>query len=197
MRGLVTHDKGKTLSVILDELSRVGYHTTYKVMTSLEHGVPQMRQRVYFVGVRKDLTDTIEDFVWPETEETPALEEYLIDRVPATEERLEILGYYLKNPTNNGKYTVDDLRAMNGKVLDTRMNDLRIYEGKVPTLRAQRDGILYVYDGVIYQLTGYYSSGSKGCFFTLKLFFLTMKLFSYNETNLIHNEIILLRKVSL
>ncbi len=35
------------------------------------------------------------------------------------------------------------------------MNDLRIYEGKVPTLRAQRDGILYVYDGVIYQLTGY------------------------------------------
>ena len=47
------------------------------------------------------------------------------------------------------------------------------------------------------QNSPYYSSGSKGCFFTLKLFFLTMKLFSHNETNLIHNEIILLRKVSL
>jgi len=47
------------------------------------------------------------------------------------------------------------------------------------------------------QNSPYYSSGSKGCFFTLKLFFLTMKLFSYNETNLGHNEIILLRKVSL
>lgn len=155
VKGLVTHDKGKTLSVILDELRRVGYHTTYKVLTSLEHGVPQMRQRVYFVGIRKDLTDTIDDFVWPEKEETPKLEEYLIDRIPATDERLEILKYYLNNPTNNGKYTIDDLRAMNGKVLDTRMNDLRIYEGKVPTLRAQRDGILYVYDNVIYQLTGY------------------------------------------
>lgn len=33
--------------------------------------------------------------------------------------------------------------------------------------------------------------------FMLKLFFLTMKLFSHNETNLGHNEIILLRKVSL
>ena len=98
VKGLVTHDKGKTLSVILDELRRVGYHTTYKVLTSLEHGVPQMRQRVYFVGIRKDLTDTIDDFVWPEKEETPKLEEYLIDRIPATDERLEILKYYLNNP---------------------------------------------------------------------------------------------------
>ena len=43
----------------------------------------------------------------------------------------------------------------------------------------------------------YYSIGSKGCFFTLKLFSWTMKLFYHNETILGHNEIILLRKVSL
>lgn len=155
VKGLVTHDKGKTISVVLEELSRVGYHTSYKVLTSLEHGVPQMRQRVYFVGIRKDYTNSLDDFVWPDVEITPSLDDYLVDRVPATEERLEILQYYLNNPTNNGKFTVDDLRSMEGKVLDTRMNDLRIYEGKVPTLRAQRDGILYVKDGCICQLTGY------------------------------------------
>jgi DNA (cytosine-5)-methyltransferase 1 len=44
---------------------------------------------------------------------------------------------------------------MEGKILDTRMSDLRIYEEKCPTLRSQRDGILYVRDGKIYQLTGY------------------------------------------
>ena len=44
---------------------------------------------------------------------------------------------------------------MEGKVLDTRMNDLRIYDGRVPTLRSQRDGILYVKDGEIYTLTGH------------------------------------------
>lgn len=44
---------------------------------------------------------------------------------------------------------------MEGKIIDTRMNDLRIYEGKCPTLRAQRDGVLYVKGGRIYQLTGY------------------------------------------
>ena len=59
---------------------------------------------------------------------------------------------YLVNATNAGKYTIEDLSKMNGKVLDTRMNDLRIYDGKVPTLRAQRDGIYYVFDNNIYQL---------------------------------------------
>lgn len=35
------------------------------------------------------------------------------------------------------------------------MSDLRIYEERCPTLRSQRDGVLYVRDGKIYQLTGY------------------------------------------
>ena len=46
---------------------------------------------------------------------------------------------------------------MEGKIIDTRMNDLRIYEGRCPTLRAQRDGVLYVKNHTIYQLTGYVS----------------------------------------
>lgn len=48
-----------------------------------------------------------------------------------------------------------DIRDMEGKIIDTRMNDLRIYEGRCPTLRAQRDGVLYVKNHTIYQLTGY------------------------------------------
>lgn len=35
------------------------------------------------------------------------------------------------------------------------MSDLRIYEERCPTLPSQRDGVLYVRDGKIYQLTGY------------------------------------------
>ena len=155
VKGLVTHDKGATIKIILNELDDAGYRVTYKVLTSLDYGVPQMRQRVYFVGVRKDIADSLDDFEWPNPVPTPPLSDYLIDKAPATEERLEILRYYLKNPTNNGNYTVDDLKQMDGKILDTRMNDLRIYDGKVPTLRAQRDGILYAQKGVIYQLTGY------------------------------------------
>lgn len=155
VKGLVTHDRGKTLEVILQRLNDSGYDVTYKVLTSLDYGVPQMRQRVYFVGIHKNLNKSISEFNWPEKQEILPLSSYLIDDCIATDARLEILQYYLNNPANNGKYTIEDLLKMEGKILDTRMNDLRIYEGKCPTLRAQRDGVLYVRDGVIHQLTGY------------------------------------------
>lgn len=155
VKGLVRHDNGQTIKKIIEELEESGYSTTYKVITSLNCGVPQMRQRVYFVGIRKDIVINISDFVWPEDMPIPKLEDYLIDRVPISTLNLDILKRYLVNATNAGKYTIEDLSKMNGKVLDTRMNDLRIYDGKVPTLRAQRDGIYYVFDNNIYQLTGY------------------------------------------
>jgi DNA (cytosine-5)-methyltransferase 1 len=155
VKGLVTHDKGKTIKTIVNELNRVGYDVIYKVMTSLDYGVPQMRQRVYFIGIRTDLNKDIDAFTWPELEKCPCLNNYLIDNNTVSTERLEILEYYLNNPTNNGKYTVDDILNMEGKIIDTRMNDLRIYDGKCPTLRSQRDGILYVRNHTLYQLTGY------------------------------------------
>lgn len=155
VKGLVTHDKGKTIKIIIEELNRVGYDVTYKVLTSLDYGVPQMRQRVYFVGIRKDLGIPISNYVWPQPIERPSLSNYLIDNHIASSERLDILKHYLLNPTNGGKYTIDELKTMEGKILDTRMNDLRIYDGRCPTLRAQRDGILYVKNNNIYQLTGY------------------------------------------
>lgn len=155
VRGLITHNKGESLKTILEELGHSGYEVTYKVLTSLDYGVPQMRQRVYFVGVNKKLNKKIQDFEWPEPVKKPRLKSYLIDDHLADDERLEILGYYLNNPENHGKFSVEDLQKMEGKILDTRMSDLRIYEEKCPTLRSQRDGILYVRDGKICQLTGY------------------------------------------
>ena len=114
-----------------------------------------MRQRVYFIGINKSLHKNIDEYEWPQTIEKPSLKNYLIDNNEASAERLEILHYYLSNPTNSGKYTVEDLKQMEGKILDTRMSDLRIYEERCPTLRSQRDGIFYVRNGKIYQLTGY------------------------------------------
>lgn len=53
VKGLVTHDKGQTIKTIMKEFENIDYHVSYRVFTSLEHGVPQMRQRVYFVGFDK------------------------------------------------------------------------------------------------------------------------------------------------
>ena len=155
VKGLVTHDKGRTLEIILSNLRDSGYRVIWQVLNSIEYGVPQMRQRVYFIGFRKDLIENLDSFSWPEKKEKPSLTKYLIDNNLAASDRLNILSYYLKNPTNNGKYEIKDLRTLEGMILDTRMNDLRIYKERCPTLRSQRDGILYVKHHEIYQLTGY------------------------------------------
>ena len=155
VKGLTTHDGGRTLRVILNELESAGYNLTYRVLSSMNYGVPQMRQRVYFIGIRKDIKVPMMNFPWPLPVEKPQLSLFLVDNNLASNERLKILNYYLLNTINKGRYTIDDLKKMEGKILDTRMSDLRIYNGCCPTLRAQRDGILYVRNGEIYQLTGY------------------------------------------
>lgn len=155
VKGLVSHNKGNTFQIILQELRNIGYNVIYKVLTSLDYGVPQMRQRVYLIGIHQKLPIDINSFTWPDPVPVPSLSNYLIDDHIASEERLEILGYYLNNPTNAGKHTIKELQSMEGIIIDTRMNDLRIYNGKCPTLRAQRDGILYVKNHTIYQLSGY------------------------------------------
>jgi len=52
--GIRTIDDGKVFRFILDELDEAGYRTTFLSLNSADYAVPQKRNRVYFVGVRKD-----------------------------------------------------------------------------------------------------------------------------------------------
>lgn len=48
--GLVTHDNGKTLEVILQELKKLGYNCHHTLLNAKDFGVPQNRKRFYLVG---------------------------------------------------------------------------------------------------------------------------------------------------
>ena len=50
VKQLSTHDKGKTLSVILNTLEGLGYKTYWKVLNALDYGLPQKRERTIIVG---------------------------------------------------------------------------------------------------------------------------------------------------
>lgn len=52
VEGLVTHDKGRTLKVIINTLYELGYNVSYKVLNSKYFGVAQERKRIYIVGIR-------------------------------------------------------------------------------------------------------------------------------------------------
>lgn len=50
VEGLVNHDSGKTLQVIVDRLAALDYKFDFRVLNSKYFGVPQERKRIYIVG---------------------------------------------------------------------------------------------------------------------------------------------------
>ncbi|ELC8442523.1 DNA (cytosine-5-)-methyltransferase [Clostridium perfringens] len=54
VEGLVTHDKGRTLDVIINVLKDLDYNVNWKLLDSKEFGVPQSRSRVYIVGTKNE-----------------------------------------------------------------------------------------------------------------------------------------------
>jgi len=87
VKGLVSHDKGNTmrrierrlddLGVPLDEddiddpeAETLGYWVRAMVLNAKDFGLPQNRERIFIVGLRKDLIRTV-DFQFPEPLMTP------------------------------------------------------------------------------------------------------------------------------
>ena len=67
VKGLMIHDKGRTLRTILDHLDQVGYDVVPpQIVNAMDFGVPQHRERVYIIGFRKDLQININNFHYPE-----------------------------------------------------------------------------------------------------------------------------------
>ena len=50
VKGLLSHDKGKTFQTILGVLSEMGYGVEWEVLNSKNFGVPQNRERVFLKG---------------------------------------------------------------------------------------------------------------------------------------------------
>jgi DNA (cytosine-5)-methyltransferase 1 len=50
VKGLLSHDSGKTFQTILGVLSDLGYRVEWQVLNSKDFGVPQNRERVFIVG---------------------------------------------------------------------------------------------------------------------------------------------------
>lgn len=159
VKGLVNHDSGNTLKTILKDLDGSGYNVYWRVLNSLDYGVPQSRERVYLVGIRKDLDRQI--FKFPESKPPKQIQDYLIDDTQLTlfekESTFSTFQKYLTNKYNKDKFTVESLLQNNFDVIDTRQSDLRIYKNKTPTLRTGRHGILYVKNGKFRKLTGFES----------------------------------------
>ena len=60
VRGLTTHDKGRTFKTITSNLENIGYEINYFLLNSSNFDVPQNRVRIYIVGVlNRDIRTTL------------------------------------------------------------------------------------------------------------------------------------------
>jgi DNA (cytosine-5)-methyltransferase 1 len=50
VKGLLSHDNGRTFQTIMRTLDELGYNTQWQVLNSKNFGVPQNRERVFIVG---------------------------------------------------------------------------------------------------------------------------------------------------
>lgn len=51
VRGLTSHDEGRTFATIINSLKHIGYSVGYLLLNSSNFGVPQNRVRIYIIGL--------------------------------------------------------------------------------------------------------------------------------------------------
>lgn len=82
VKGLRSHDKGRTYKTILSIFEQEGYTITenqIRVLNAWDYGVPQKRERLITIGIRNDLVNKIH-FEFPQPHDyKPVLKDILLD----------------------------------------------------------------------------------------------------------------------
>ena len=63
VKGLISMNNGEVLKNIISNLKELNYNVIFKVLNTNDYNVPQIRERIFVVGIRKDLNKT---FTFPE-----------------------------------------------------------------------------------------------------------------------------------
>lgn len=122
VRGLFTHDNGKTFQVIKNTIDELGYHLYYKVVKASDFNCPQHRPRLYMIGIRKDIDSS--SFEFPKPVELTNTMSYVFDGAKVNKE----IGFTLRV---GGKGSpISDRRNWDGYIVDGKERRLTPKEGK-------------------------------------------------------------------
>lgn len=81
VKGLLTHNKGRTYQTMLDVFEGAGYTIQKEVLNAWDYGVAQKRERLITIGIRNDLTDKI-DYEFPEPHSYKPVLRDILQNVP-------------------------------------------------------------------------------------------------------------------
>ncbi len=60
VKGILSANDKSAFPLIIQEFEESGYNVSYKLLNAVDFGVPQKRERVFIVGIRKDLNKTFD-----------------------------------------------------------------------------------------------------------------------------------------
>jgi len=80
VKGLTTHESGKTFDYVLSKFKELDYNISYNILKATDYGIPQSRQRLFLVGINKNTNVTI-NFPPPKLELTLKMQDLLEDNV--------------------------------------------------------------------------------------------------------------------
>lgn len=120
VRGLYTHDEGRTFAKIKRILSEdLGYSFHHAIVKASDHGLPQHRPRLFMIGFKDPKTE----FVFPQKRKL----KFTMSDVMGGEVTRDI-GYTLRV---GGKHSpIDDRRNWDGYIVDGEVRRLTSTEGK-------------------------------------------------------------------
>lgn len=83
VRGLLSHDHGRTFETIYNTFVSFGYTVQYKVLDACYYGVGQKRERLIMIGIRNDLADKAV-FTYPEPDDHWTTIRDVLQNVPSS-----------------------------------------------------------------------------------------------------------------
>jgi DNA (cytosine-5)-methyltransferase 1 len=76
VKGLVCHNKGNTWKIIQENLNSILdiYNITHKILNTRKYGIPQNRERIFIVGIKKILK---KEFKWPREKKLKDIKKFI------------------------------------------------------------------------------------------------------------------------
>ncbi len=82
VKGLVSHDGGKTLQTMINVFEEIGYRVQYRVLNAWDYGVAEKRERVVIIGIRNDIQV---DYEYPTPHDYKPVLRDVLKNVPKSE----------------------------------------------------------------------------------------------------------------
>lgn len=122
VRGLFTHDNGKTFEVIKNTLDELGYNLYYNIVKASDFNCPQNRPRLYMICFRKDIDSS--RFRFPEPVPLTKTMSYVFDGAEVNKK----IGFTLR--VGGKGSAINDRRNWDGYIVNGQEKRIGPKEGK-------------------------------------------------------------------